>query len=282
MLRSSVRVLGTADLEEALSVCGRDPVANVFVEARLRAHGLGRRAGGQLWGFSRGGSLSSLCWSGANLVPIQADAEAIEAFAARARRQGRQCSSIVGPASPALRLWELLSPYWGRPRDIRADQPLMQISGPPTVEPDPHVRPAVNGELDSVVSACVAMFTEEVGYSPVAMDGGSLYRSQVAALVIGDRSLVRMTDTSAGREVVFKAEIGSVAPKVAQLQGVWVNPRWRGQGLAEPGMAAVVRYTQLHLAPVVSLYVNDYNHRAIRVYERVGFERVGTFATVLF
>jgi uncharacterized protein len=28
--------------------------------------------------------------------------------------------------------------------------------------------------------------------------------------------------------------------------------------------------------------VNDYNHRAILAYERVGFTRVGTFATVLF
>jgi predicted GNAT family acetyltransferase len=35
-------------------------------------------------------------------------------------------------------------------------------------------------------------------------------------------------------------------------------------------------------APSVSLYVNDYNVRAVRTYERVGFRQVGTFATVLF
>ena len=32
----------------------------------------------------------------------------------------------------------------------------------------------------------------------------------------------------------------------------------------------------------VSLYVNDYNTAALRTYERVGFQRHGTFATVLF
>ena len=32
---------------------------------------------------------------------------------------------------------------------------------------------------------------------------------------------------------------------------------------------------------MVSLYVNDYNVRALATYRRVGFERVGTFATVL-
>ena len=36
------------------------------------------------------------------------------------------------------------------------------------------------------------------------------------------------------------------------------------------------------VAPSVSLYVNGYNVRAVRTYERVGFRRVGTFATVLF
>ena len=32
----------------------------------------------------------------------------------------------------------------------------------------------------------------------------------------------------------------------------------------------------------MSLYVNDFNTRAIRAYERVGFTTVGAFATVLF
>jgi len=35
-------------------------------------------------------------------------------------------------------------------------------------------------------------------------------------------------------------------------------------------------------APTVSLYVNAFNEPARRVYERLGFRRVGTFATVLF
>jgi predicted GNAT family acetyltransferase len=46
-------------------------------------------------------------------------------------------------------------------------------------------------------------------------------------------------------------------------------------------MAAVVEHAR-RLAPVVSLYVNDYNYKARASYRRVGFEQVGTFATVLF
>ncbi|MDQ3054761.1 MAG: GNAT family N-acetyltransferase, partial [Actinomycetota bacterium] len=36
------------------------------------------------------------------------------------------------------------------------------------------------------------------------------------------------------------------------------------------------------VAPVVSLYVNDFNAAAKAAYARVGFAQVGTFASVLF
>jgi len=82
-------------------------------------------------------------------------------------------------------------------------------------------------------------------------------------------------------EVVFKADLGSVALGVAQIQGVWVAPRWRGQGLAGPAMAAVVERVQAEIAPVVTLYVNDFNAPARATYARVGFTEIGRFATVL-
>jgi predicted GNAT family acetyltransferase len=85
-----------------------------------------------------------------------------------------------------------------------------------------------------------------------------------------------------GPRVTFKAELGSVTPAAVQVQGVWVDPVCRGYGFAVGGMAAVVEYVRAEVAPVVSLYVNGFNHRAVHVYEKVGFTQVGTFATVLF
>jgi predicted GNAT family acetyltransferase len=280
VLRSSLRLLDRHDRDEALELCGRDPVANTFVASRLIAYGVESRTSGELWGFYDAGRLSSLCWSGANLAPVEATPAAIEAFATRARRAGRHCSSIVGPAGAVLDLWSRLAPHWGRPREVRAVQPLMAIDIPPLVDPDPLVRRVRPAELDVVLPACIAMFTEEVGYSPVLGDGGAVYRSQVAGLVAAGRSFARIDDQT--EDVVFKAELGSVTPQVAQVQGVWVHPKLRGQGFAAPGMSAVVGFAQREVAPTVSLYVNDFNERAIRTYERVGFTRVGTYATVLF
>lgn len=282
VLRSSMRVLDRRDIDAALAVCGRNIVANLFVAARLVSGGMPGRHGGELWGYYEGGELRSLCWSGANLVPVEAEGDAVDAFAARARRLGRQCSSIVGPAPAVLGLWERLEGSWGPAREVRSDQPLMSIARPPLVGPDPAVRRSRLDELDLVVPACVDMFTEEVGYSPVAADGGALYHAQVTSLVAAGRSLVRVDGGPRRPEIVFKAELGSVTPWAVQVQGVWVVPARRGQGLAAPGMAAVVQLTRAETAPVVSLYVNGFNHRAIRTYLRVGFAEVGSFATVLF
>lgn len=282
VLRSSVRLLGQADLEQALAVCARNITANTFVAARLASGGGLSRAAGELWGYFDGGALRSLCWAGANFVPVEATPDAVEAFAARARRQGRHCSSLVGPADAVLGLWRWLEPYWGPAREVRDCQPLMALDGPPHVVPDPAVRLGRLDELPIIVPACVAMFTEEVGYSPVVADGGALYHAQVTSLVSQGRSFVRVDHGPYGPQVAFKAELGSVTPSSVQVQGVWVDPERRGQGLAAPGMAAVVEGVRLRIAPLVSLYVNGYNHRAIRVYEKVGFIRTGTFATVLF
>jgi predicted GNAT family acetyltransferase len=282
MLRTtSLRVLDARDRDQVDARLDADPVANVFVASRVQAAGFdGWRLGGELWGYMVDGRLESLCYAGANLVPVQAGPDALRAFADRARRQGRRCSSLVGPADEVLALWAQLASAWGPAREVRARQPLMAVSSRSLSDlvADDAVRRVRLDELGVVLPACVAMFTEEVGVSPELGDGGASYRARVAELVASGRSFARIED---GR-VVFKAEIGAVSRAACQVQGVWVAPDRRGEGLAVAGMAAVVRACVAEIAPVVSLYVNDFNAPALAAYRRVGFQQVGTFATVLF
>ena len=274
-----MRVLDDNDLDSALALVARDPIANVFVGSRLESIGLdARRLGAEVWGYAPRGRLSALCYNGANLVPVEAGPEAARAFADRARRRGRHCSSIVGPAEAVEAIWHELAPSWGPARDVRTPQPLLAIDHAPLVEGDPLVQRVAPSELDVLVPACVAMFTEEVGVSPTVGDGGALYRARVAELVAEGRSFARIED---GR-VIFKAEVGAVTRSACQVQGVWVDPELRGQGLGTIGIASVVTEVLRSIAPVVSLYVNDFNVSARASYERVGFREVGVFTSVLF
>jgi uncharacterized protein len=276
---SALRLLDDRDRDEVIALCDRDPVVNVFVSSRVREAGLDpARLGGQVWGYHTGVQLTSVCYVGANLVPVAATPAAISAFADRARLLGRRCSSIVGLAPAVLSLWDLLRPYWGAPREVRAVQPVMAISGEPNVAPDPLVRRVRPEELDILLPASIAMFTEEVGVSPLGADGGGAYRARVRELIVAGRAFARIED---GR-VIFKAEVGSVTPHACQVQGVWVRPELRGRGLAVSGMAAVVAEATRRIAPVVSLYVNDYNLPARAAYRRVGFGDTAVFASVLF
>lgn len=276
---AAVASLEPADLPEVLELLDRDPILDVFVASRVLTSGLSsRQLGGDLWGYREAGRLASMCFSGANLVPVAASNAAARTFAELAGRRGRRCSSILGPAGAVLAMWELLRPAWGPAREVRARQPVLAIGDRPLVPVDPLVRRVYPHEIDTLLPACVAMFTEEVGVSPIGRDGGASYRARVAELVGSGRAFARFEDG----QVVFKAEIGAATPRACQVQGVWVRPERRGEGLCAPGMAAVVEQAQRRVAPVVTLYVNDYNVPARSAYRRVGFGQIGEFATVLF
>jgi uncharacterized protein len=276
---AAVGSLRPANLPEVLEFLDRDPIADVFVASRVHSSGLAAgRLGGDLWGYREAGRLAAICYSGANLVPVAASAEAARVFAGLAANRGRRCSSMLGPADAVLAMWEQLRASWGAARDVRPHQPLLAIADQPAVPADPRVRRVWPHEIDTILPACIAMFTEEVGVSPVGQDGGAYYRARVAELVCSGRAFARFDDG----EVLFKAEIGAATPQACQVQGVWVRPDRRGEGLCAPGMAAVVQHAQRDVAPVVTLYVNDYNLPAQSAYRRVGFREIGEFATVLF
>lgn len=276
--RTPVSALSSADRDEALELCARDLAANVFVAARI-LEGVMLSQPGSLLGYREGGRLEALCWSSANLVPVEAGEEALGAFADRVRKWRRNCASILGPAEQVGELWRLLAPAWGPARSVRPHQPLMSTMERPSalgVELDPRVRRARPDEVDIVMPAAAHMFAGEIGYRPYT-GSGHAYRGALLSLIERGHTYVIVEDD----EVVFKADVGSVALGCAQIQGVWLAPRLRGRGLAAPAMAAVVEQVMDSRAPWVTLYVNDFNESARATYRHVGFEDVGTFSTVL-
>lgn len=274
-----VRAIDAQSISQLQSLIAQDPIRHCLLAARVESGSGGyRNSYSDLLGYFDDGKLKSALLCGANVVPINTSLIARQEFASVLSRSGRRSSSIVGPASEVLDLWSRLSPSWGSAREVREDQPVLAMREPSRVIIDDKVRYSTLADLDKLVPACVAMFTEEVGVSPNSGGGASAYRNRVAELVSARRSFVRYL----GDELVFKAEVGTVGSEVAQIQGVWVKPEYRGKGFSVPAMATVVKYVLADIAPVVSLYVNNYNAPALATYRNVGFEQVDTFATVLF
>jgi predicted GNAT family acetyltransferase len=276
MLTVPVRLLGDTDAAEVRRLLDAAPYAGAQVAERVTSAPLAWwRHEARIFGYGR--RLTSLCWVGANVVPVSASQPAAVAFAELVAGEPRGCSSIVGSADAVLEMWNRLAPSWGPAREVRGCQPLLATDRPAEVRPDPDVRLVRLDEVHVLYPAAVAMYTEEVGVRPAA-DGDPSYHDRVLDLVRARRAYARFHE---GR-VVFKAEVAVVTRHTAQIQGVWTDPEFRGRGLATAGMAAVVEDVLRRVAPTVSLYVNDFNEPARRAYARCGFRQVDTFATVLF
>jgi predicted GNAT family acetyltransferase len=275
-----IRALDAHSIDLVKNLIEQDPVRHCFLAARLEQtkQSRFRPSYPDLLGYFDDGNLKSVLMTGANIVPVNTSLIARQEFATVLNRSGRRSSSIVGPVEEVLDLWSRVSTSWGPAREVRGNQPVLSMRSNSSVEIDHDVRYSNLSDLENLVPACIAMFTEEVGISPTINGGGNAYRNRISELVSSRRSFVKYL----GSELVFKAEIGTVGAGVAQIQGVWVKPEYRGKGISVSAMAAVVKLVLADVAPVVSLYVNDYNEVALRTYRSVGFEQVDTFATVLF
>ena len=195
MTRQGVRLLGPGDVDAFLDLCRRDPVANVFAMYRARTTRLEPRwLGGEAWGRYDDGALVAACHVGANLVPVESCEADAHAFGERALARGRSVSTIVGPTEAVRAFWHTVADSWGRPRELRWNQPHLVIDGPPSVAPDPEVRRTLRAELDELYPACVAMYTEEVGVSPEIGGRNDLYRTRVTQLVSRGWSFARFDE----------------------------------------------------------------------------------------
>ena len=281
--RDTVRILANSDTAALSQLIADKPVTNAYVQSILDT---GRRAG-PIGGFARGiflgiydptnpGQLVAACWAGANIVPVTNDPEHGAYFGQALLALDERFGSIFGPQPAVEGIWSILQHGRQTARDVRKNQPFMTIANQAAVAPNPNVRLATEADYQRVLPASVAMFTEELGYSPLA-DGSNGYRLRVRQLIAKGHTMLEIGQHG----VVFKADFGIVTRQAVQIQGVWIDPQTRGQGHAAAAMAAVVNHA-LNLAPIVSLYVNDFNIPAIKTYQRVGFGTVDSFATVLF
>ncbi|MBE6482812.1 MAG: GNAT family N-acetyltransferase [Actinomyces ruminicola] len=235
------------------------------------------------------------------------------ALADHAYRRLTHHGSVAGPAADVAAVWEHLAAAGMRSREERWEQPLLvapRIAGGTLATAALRRRPglawaaagvhrATPAEEALVLPASVDMFTGELGYDPTT--AGSSYARHVNWLITSGRSYVLLDDGAGaaagmdaaegvygGAAVAFKADVGALWSRpggaVAQLTGVWTRPDLRGRGIGSVALAAVVdavRRDHMGGDGVVSLYVNSFNTAGLGLYRSLGFERVGTFATVL-
>jgi uncharacterized protein len=250
---------------QVLEFCAHDPVERVFLEDAAR-RGFGRFAAVA----GQDGVLTALCHTGANVVP---SGDGCSAFADVAARS--QARMIIGEAAAVTALWHAAERQLPESREDRPNQPVYAIREPPPPG-ESGLRLATLDDLERLVPACAAAHELELGVDPLRRDADS-FRWRTAAQIEDGRSWVWLEDDV----VLFKAEASAWTPQAVQVSQVWTDPEARRQGYGSRGLADLCRLL-LATTPVVTLFVRTDNAAAIRLYEKVGMQKVLEYRSVLF
>lgn len=266
----SVERLRNADTVALRRLLDADPVQHVYLRSELR---LGVECA-DWWGVRDRDSLRAVLLAGALAVPCIADRD--DAWRLAETPCGRQPPRmLVGPRDAVIALRDALLPL-RRPRNVRDPQPLLALTRGVTLpEIASPVRLATRADVEALTVAAAAMHREEMG-DPLPMDPGAWTARMTSLVDLGWSWVWTERDT-----VIFKAELSAWTPEAVQIQGVYTHPGKRQRGVATAALSAMCR-TVLRQVPVCSLYVNNTNTGALRLYERLGFRRAGDFATVFY
>jgi hypothetical protein len=258
------RLVKRPDPDEILRFCAEDPVERVFLED------VARRGLGRFTAVARNRRYVALCHAGANVVPSGEGTGAFAEVAERARPR-----MIVGEERAVSELWDAARRKLPPPLDDRPGQPVYATGAAPPPGGS-GLRAATLADLPALVPACAAAYLEEVGIDAHARDPG-LSEWRTRAQIESGRSWIWLD----GGRIRFKAEASAWTSRAVQLQQVWVEPELRGRGYGKQAMADLIRLL-LDTTPVVCLFVRPENERAIRLYEAVGMQQVGSYRSLIF
>jgi predicted GNAT family acetyltransferase len=154
-------------------------------------------------------------------------------------------------------LWDL------RARELRYfSEPLLELA-----EPD---------DLNELFQMSVAMHEEETGL-PLHPSERDVFRRNVAQRIDAGHTWC-LRDPFTGR-LMFKASVASWSPEVAQVEGVFVSPAYRGGGVARRSLSEMLRRV-LYTVDRVTLYADETNDAALKLYRRLGFRDAGQWMTI--
>ncbi len=274
-----IRALGRADTAEALELLRARPVQNVYLEHLVRLGALGGMPGFQ--GYFAGSRLAGvmlIAGNGGTALDVVEPAGIAE-LAAAARASVVAPRHIVGAEELTAPFWEAyawpgLVPLWTRREPVyvvgRAERKVSAVPGGAAA-----VERAGERDLDAVVANSARQYVEDLKVDRCAQDPGGFRERHALELRDGRWWVAR----ERGR-IVFQAHVGPENEQVVQIGGVFSAPDVRGRGVASRALAALADRLLARL-PGVSLFCDEENLAARRVYARVGFRDVLRYRSYL-
>jgi uncharacterized protein len=267
-----VRPLTLADTAEARGLLRARPLRNVFLDYVVSAGVLGRVPG--FFGFETAGRLTGIMLIGplGGTALEVADPEAHAPLARAAAEAPLRPRHIVGSEDVTEPFWAEYARhgaelFWTRREPVFAMR-AEDLEGAADSGRTARVESALESEAGEITQNSAQQHREDLRDDRYAADEAG-FRERHWKDVRDGRWWV---SRERGR-IVFQVHVGAASATAVQLGGVFV-PEWaRGHGHATRGVRGIAaRMLERH--DLVTLYCDEDNAAARRVYERLGFRRV--------
>lgn len=272
---NSIESLGSEHRAEVLAFLSERPLHTVYMTGCILDNGIISPLNrGSFYGYRNGeGQLEGVALIGhATLFETRSD-EALIAFANLAQKSTRT-HVLLGEMDKVVTFWSHYADGGQAPR-LMCRELLFEQKFPVDVKkPVRGLRRATLRDLEMIMPVHAQMAFEESGVNPMEKDPNG-FRLRCARRIEQGRVWVLIEN---GR-LIFKADIMSDTSEVIYLEGIYVAPEERGNGI---GLRCLSQLTRNLLArtKTVSLLVNEQNETASAFYLKAGFKLRAQYDTI--
>ena len=263
------------DQREALIFLSRRPVHAVILAGWIRDHGIvSSKHRGTFYGYrGENGDLLGVAIIGRNLLFEASSQEAISAFAVCARDY-HDVRMIFAEDEKLKIFWRHYRPETPMPTPAHHQMITCVEPASDDLENINEMRVATRDELDQIVGAHAEMVMAETGVDPLASDADG-FRMRCAQRVDQGRVWVWMKDG----ELIYKTDIVSVTPEAIYIEGLWVNPKARGNRYSTRCLASMCRQL-LSGSNTVCGFLDAEHPLSESLYRNAGFKVADTYSKI--
>jgi hypothetical protein len=274
--KASLQMLTEADRREVFSFLSRRPVHTVVMTSFIQDNGMESTENrGKFYGYRDSkGQLEGVALIGHTTLVEAHSGNAIAEFARVARESETPIHFMMSDGSTIENFWQYFVDNSREPRLVCTEK-LFEITSP--VEPRENVsnlRQATEEELLQVAEAHAEIALAESGVDPMKRDREGFLRRTLGRIQKGRTWVVFENG-----ELLFKADVVAENSEVIYLEGIYVNPKLRGKGLASSCLSHLCGIL-LDKVKHICLLSNVEFKNAHQAYLKAGFKMQDTYQTI--
>jgi uncharacterized protein len=263
------------ELTEVLAFLAERPVHTVCIAGMIRDNGLvSPHNRGTFYGCrNSAGRLEGVALIGHATLMEARTIRALRVFAVVAQSCSRT-HMILGEKERVEEFWNHYADE-GQQMRLACRELLFELRQPMEVREEMQgLRQATIEDLDDIAPVQAAMAEFESGINPLVVDPEG-FRARCARRIEMGRVWVVKED---GR-LIFKADVQADTPDVVYLEGIWVNPAERSQGIGRKCLRQLGR-DLLKNTKAICVLVNEESERAHMFYRMCNFKKKAVYDSI--